>query len=195
MIDSKNSPNTKRNSTWKTFLIWSALALLIRWQLVEPRWIPSGSMLPTLEIQDRILIEKIRPRITRNNQKHLEIESVVVFQPPENLINAGYDSKSALIKRIVGVPGDQIEVHNGNLYRNGDAIEEPWIEEPINYEMNSYLLSANELWVLGDNRNNSLDSHIWGPLPEENIIGTAIWRYWPIKKFGPIRFPTQKKIG
>ena len=75
-----------------------------------------------------------------------------------------------------------------------ELVIEPWINDPMKYEMEAIIVPPLSLWVLGDNRNNSLDSHIWGPLPEENVLGTAIWRYWPLNKFGPIRFPTPKNI-
>lgn len=188
----KNQKNNKK-SDWFSFLIWLSLALLLRWQVIEPRWIPSGSMLPTLQIQDRILVEKVRPRIKHLQKHNLNTETVVVFHPPKQLVDAGYDEKSALIKRVVGIPGDKIEVHKGQLIRNGITVDESWLELPMNYEMDSITIPNHYLWVLGDNRNNSLDSHLWGLLPEENVIGTAIWRYWPIKRFGPIRFPTQRK--
>ncbi len=191
MSKSHSEQDPRTGNSWKNFLIWVLLALLLRWQVIEPRWIPSGSMLPTLKIQDRILVEKLRPRISQRTHKHLQIGSVVVFHPPSNLVEAGYDKDSALIKRLVGLPGDRLEVHEGELFRNGRLIVEPWIKEPINYEMNEFTVPENQLWVLGDNRNNSLDSHIWGPLPEKALIGTAIWRYWPLKSFGSIRFPDQ----
>ncbi len=190
-----SSPQKKtpdKRSNWGSLFIWILLAFLLRWQVIEPRWIPSGSMLPTLEIQDKILIEKIRPRLKAIRHEHLSRESVVVFAPPQQLIDAGYDKDSALIKRLVGLPGDKIEVKEGHLIRNGYPIKESWVEIPMNYEMAEITIPENYLWVLGDNRNNSLDSHLWGILPEKNIIGTAIWRYWPIRKFGPIRFPTHQ---
>ena len=190
MIPSNSNEDQKEFFKWKNFLIWILLALILRWQVIEPRWIPSGSMLPTLQIKDKILIEKIRPRLTRNFNKHLPYGTVVVFDPPPQLINTGYDPKDSLIKRLVGVPGDIIEVKEGKLYRNHTPIEEHWILNPMQYEMNPVQIPQEEIWVLGDNRNNSLDSHAWGTLPERNIIGTAIWRYWPIRNFGPIRFPT-----
>ena len=65
----------------------------------------------------------------------------------------------------------------------------------MEYEISPFIVPNDEIWVLGDNRNNSLDSHIWGGLPEENVIGTAVWRYWPINRFGSIRFPTPERIG
>ncbi len=184
----------KESFSWRSLLMWIALALLLRWQVLEPRWIPSGSMLPTLQLQDRILVEKLRPRIARNTHHAISRGTLIVFKPPQRLLNAGYRSDSALIKRVIGIPGDQIEVKNGELFRNGSLIKEAWRERPIDYAMDPVIIKDHQLWVLGDNRNSSLDSHLWGPLPEEKVIGTAVWRYWPLKSFGPIRFPDQQKI-
>ena len=172
---------------WRSLILWALLALLLRWVVVEPRWIPSGSMLPTLQVQDRILVEKIRPRISRIRHDHLNRGDVVVFAPPEQLVAAGYDPSAALIKRIVGLPGDQLQVSEGRLSRNGSPAEEPWLDETIDYGMDPVIVPEGQLWVMGDNRNASLDSHLWGPLPESRVIGTAFWRYWPLKRFGPIR--------
>ncbi|WP_320674410.1 signal peptidase I [Prochlorococcus sp. MIT 1341] len=190
---STNTTPTKKKAgiSWQNLFLWLVIALIVRWQILEPRWIPSGSMLPTLQIQDRILVEKITPRIYRRRNKSLKIGSVVVFHPPARLLEAGYDKNSALIKRVVGLPGDEIEIQNGQLFRNGELVKEIWRDSPINYEMEVIRIPEHQLWVLGDNRNNSLDSHLWGPLPEENVIGTAVWRYWPLQKFGPIRFSDQ----
>ena len=188
----KSSPKQERLG-WINLILWLFAAIIIRWQVIEPRWIPSGSMLPTLQIQDRILVEKIRPKLARFQHKQLNRGNLVIFHPPRNLIEAGYEKDSALIKRIVGIPGDRIEIINGQLWRNNLYIEETWLTDPILYEMGSVIVPENEIWVLGDNRNNSLDSHLWGALPQENVIGTAIWRYWPLDRFGSIRFPAQKQ--
>ena len=190
MPTNTTTSNKKAGISWQSLFIWIALALLIRWQVIEPRWIPSGSMLPTLKIQDKILVEKISPRLIRQTNNHIQRGTVVVFHPPSALVDAGYEYNSALIKRVVGLPGDQIKVKNGELFLNGELVKEPWRKTHIDYEMNVFTVPEHHLWVLGDNRNNSLDSHLWGPLPEGNVIGTAVWRYWPLKEFGPIRFPT-----
>ncbi len=189
-----NSPSTEKEPrssfSWQNLFLWVIIALLLRWQVVEPRWIPSGSMIPTLQIKDKILVEKIRPRFFRLKKIPLNYQSVVVFLPPEQLVDLGYESNKALIKRVVGLPGDHIKVESGNLYRNGEKIVENWRNAPMLYEMDEIIVPTDSFWVLGDNRNNSLDSHLWGPLPERNVIGTAVWRYWPLSRFGPIRFPT-----
>ncbi len=190
MASKSSTPDPYKRSGLINLVLWVAIALLIRWVVIEPRWIPSGSMLPTLQLQDRILVEKIRPRINRLRKVHLKRGRMVVFRPPNKLLAEGYNPKSALIKRVIGLPGDEVEVRDGKLFVNTQVIIEPWRKDPISYTMPPITIPNGQLWVLGDNRNNSLDSHLWGPLPEENVIGTAIWRYWPLYKFGPIRFPT-----
>ena len=189
-----SADSTTRQGSWRSLLLWVLLALLLRWQVVEPRWIPSGSMLPTLQLQDRILVEKLRPRLDRVRHQPLPLNSIVVFRAPEPLVQAGYDPDAALIKRVVGRPGDLLEVRDGRLWRNGDAVAEPWLGEEISYAMAPITVPENELWVMGDNRNASLDSHLWGPLPEADVIGTAILRYWPFSRFGPIRFSQQDAL-
>ena len=170
MSPSPSPPDRPREGGfWRSLILWALLALLTRWLVVEPRWIPSGSMLPTLQLQDRILVEKIRPPLEQQRGRQL-------------------------IKRLVGHPGDQLEVRDGLLIRNGEPVPEPWLDEPITYAMAPVTVPDHQLWVMGDNRNASLDSHLWGPLPEANVIGTAIWRYWPLNRFGPIRFSTTDGI-
>ena len=191
-------PEEKRNSIirdLKNLLIWIVIALIIRWQVIEPRWIPSGSMLPTLQIQDKILVEKLTPRIiSKSNLSKLK-NKIVVFNVPNQLIKAGYDADTALIKRVIGVPGDKVEVKEGNLYLN-DVVQDKYISDRnINYSTGPFIVPENSLWVMGDNRNNSMDSHVWGFLPYEKIIGKAILRYWPLNKIGPISFPVLNNFG
>jgi signal peptidase I len=175
---------------WRSLVLWLAVALLLRWLVIEPRWIPSGSMLPTLQLQDRILVEKLRPRL----QQPLPNGTIVVFHAPPVLVEAGYDPKAALIKRVVGQPGDAVEVRGGELLRNGTAVAEPWRQEPIDYSFGPLTVPEGNVLVLGDNRNASLDSHIWGPLPRQEVIGTAVFRYWPLNRFGMIRFSDLNRL-
>ena len=191
-------PEEKRNSIikdLKNLLIWIAIALIIRWQVIEPRWIPSGSMIPTLQIKDKILVEKISPKIISKSNLSKFKNDIVVFNVPDQLIKAGYEVDTALIKRVIGVPGDKVEVKEGNLYLN-DIVQDKYISDKnINYSIGPFIVPAESLWVMGDNRNNSMDSHIWGFLPYKKIIGKAIFRYWPLNKIGPIRFPPLNNIG
>jgi signal peptidase I len=188
MVSSPPAAAATTRGSWRRQLLgllaWSLVALLLRWTVIEPRWIPSGSMLPTLQLQDRILVEKIRPQLGLP----VRAGTIVVFHPPASLVDSGYDPDAALIKRVVGLPGDRIEVREGRLWRNGLAVQPDWSPERIDYQLPALTVPADHLLVLGDNRNASLDSHVWGPLPRKALIGTAVWRYWPLTRFGPIRF-------
>jgi signal peptidase I len=168
----------------RSLLVWLLLALVLRSAVIEPRWIPSGSMLPALQLQDRVLVEKLRSRLGVPFQPG----EIVVFRPPDPLLAAGYDPKAALIKRVVAVAGDTVEVRDGRLWRNGQPQVPDWTVAAIDYLLPPLTVPDGHLMVLGDNRNASLDSHLWGPLPARQVIGVAIWRYWPLPRFGPLRF-------
>ena len=152
-------------------------------------------MLPTLQIQDKILVEKLTPKITSKSNLSKLKNKIIVFNVPEQLIEAGYESDIALIKRVIGVPGDKVEVKEGNLYLNDIAQNNYISDKNINYSTGPYYVPEKSLWVMGDNRNNSMDSHIWGFLPYEKVIGKAIFRYWPLNNIGPIRFPGLNNVG
>ena len=191
------NPAEKKSSILKDFknlFIWIIIALIIRWQVIEPRWIPSGSMLPTLQIQDKILVEKLTPKITSKSNLFKLKNKIIVFNVPEQLIEAGYGSDIALIKRVIGVPGDKVEVKEGKLFLNDIAQDNYISDRNINYSTGPYIVPEKSLWVMGDNRNNSMDSHIWGFLPYEKVIGEAIFRYWPLNNIGPIRFPALNNV-
>ena len=192
------NPAEKGNSILKdlkNLFIWIVIALIIRWQVIEPRWIPSGSMLPTLQIHDKILVEKLTPKITSKSKLFKLKNKIIVFNAPQQLIEAGYESDIALIKRVIGVPGDKVEVKEGNLYLNDIAQNNFISDGDINYSTGPYIVPEKSLWVMGDNRNNSMDSHVWGFLPYEKVIGKAIFRYWPLNNIGPIRFPGLNNVG
>ena len=190
-----NSSDKKRVllKDFKNLVIWLIIALIIRWQVLEPRWIPSGSMLPTLQIKDKILVEKISPKLNFSSNLSKLKGQIIVFNAPNILVESGYDSNTALIKRVIGTPGDKIEVKEGNLYIN-DILQKKYpTDQEINYSIGPYVVPDYSLWVMGDNRNNSMDSHVWGFLPYEKVIGKALIRYWPLNKFGPIHFPNLNK--
>ncbi|MCY4055363.1 MAG: signal peptidase I [Cyanobacteria bacterium MAG CAR4_bin_6] len=159
-----------------------ALTTAVRQWVVEPRWIPSGSMVPTLQVRDLLLVDKLSPRLGCDPR----LGDVVVFRPPDALLAMGYDESQVLIKRVVGRSGDRVAVHDGRLERNGQALREPWTVAPMTYGQSEATVPPHHLWVLGDNRNNSLDSHVWGPLPRNRVVGRALIRYWPPRHWGGI---------
>ncbi|WP_310486659.1 signal peptidase I [Chamaesiphon sp. VAR_69_metabat_338] len=157
------------------------LAVFIRTFVAEPRYIPSESMLPTLEIGDRLIVEKL------SYYTHLpQRGDIVVFAPPPQLQEQGYLEEQAFIKRVIGLPGDKIEVKNGRVYIDGAPATERYIAEAPNYAMSPTIVPPDQLFVMGDNRNNSNDSHVWGFLPKTNVIGHACFRFWPIDRFGGV---------
>jgi len=157
------------------------LAFLIRTFVAEPRYIPSESMLPTLEIGDRLIVEKL------SYYSHPPLRGdIVVFAPPPQLQKQGYQGDQAFIKRVIGLPGDTIAVQDGRVFVNQQLLTEAYIAEPPNYLMSPMVVPPAQLFMMGDNRNNSNDSHIWGFLPRENIVGHACFRFWPLERFGGI---------
>jgi signal peptidase I len=176
--------------TLKTLGLSVVFAFGIRTAITEACYIPSGSMLPTLQINDKLMIDKISYRFSNPVRG-----DIVVFKPPVQLekeLNAENKQKDNFIKRVIGLPGERIQVKNGKVYINEKAISENYIDEAPNYNWSSNTLVSDGVvpkdhyLVLGDNRNNSYDSHYWGFVPKNKIVGKAVVRYWPIDRVGGI---------
>ncbi len=188
-IDSPHNSDTK--SAWGkkvrenaiTMGVALILAFIIRIFIAEPRYIPSDSMMPTLIQGDRLVVEKVAYNF---NLRPLTRGDIVVFQPPFKLQVLGYSKNQAFIKRAIATPGETVAVQNGIVYVNDRPLSEDYIAEVPQYNLNPLTVPPGQLFVMGDNRNNSNDSHIWGFLPQENIIGRAVFRFWPLARIGNI---------
>jgi signal peptidase I len=162
---------------WLTILVAFALVFgFVRPFVLEAFRIPSESMVPTLEVGDRVLANKFIYRFTEP-----ERGGIVVFKDVEG-------GEVDLIKRVVGVPGDEVEVRSGTLLVNGEPQNEPYLnrEIPDDSFFGPSRLSEGEVFVMGDNRANAWDSRVFGPLPVENIEGEAFMRFWPPTRIGTL---------
>lgn len=128
------------------------------------------SMNPTLENGEYILINKLAYKIGDPARG-----DIIVFEFPD-------DTSQDLIKRVIGLPGETVTIQDGQVSINGLLLEEPYIAAPPFYS-NTWVVDEGHLFVLGDNRNESKDSHEWGLLPMENVIGKAVLIYWPPPKW------------
>lgn len=156
------------------------LAIGMRQFVAEARVVPTGSMEPTVQINDRLVVEKISYLFNSP-----ERGDIIVFQAPEKaLVIAGATTNDAYLKRVIGLPGETVEIKDGKVFINDRAIRESYIKAPPNYTYNRATVPEGQYLVLGDNRNGSLDGHVWGFLPEESIIGKAAVRFWPPNRIG-----------
>jgi signal peptidase I len=174
---SQPSPENPWLEAAKTIVTAAILAFGIRTFVAEARYIPSSSMEPTLLINDRLIIEKISYHL--HDPKRGDI---VVFNPTKALQERNF--KDAFIKRVIGLPGDTIQVKNGIVYVNGGALSENYIAQKPEYNYGPVTVPPGQYLVLGDNRNNSYDSHYWGFVPKDKFVGRAFVRFWPFDRLG-----------
>ena len=149
----------------------------VRPYVVEAYRIPTESMVPTLEVGDRVLANKFVYRFTEPERR-----DVVVFD------SIAEDDDQTLIKRVVGIAGDEIQVQSGVLYVNGEEQEEPYLNDADQSRgfFGPTVVPEGHIFVMGDNRGNSADSRVFGPLPLENLKGEAFMRFWPVSKISTI---------
>jgi len=157
------------------------VAILVKLFVISSFAIPSESMYPTLQKGDRVLVNRL------SYQTHeLRRGDVIVFErPPKSPID-GPDAPKDLIKRVVGLPGDVVATHDGSVWVNGKRLEEPYVAEGVESTglEEGVKVPANHVWVMGDNRTNSADSRVFGPLSEQLVIGRAFARVWPVGRIG-----------
>lgn len=180
------------------------LALLIQAYFVKPYEIPSGSMLPTLRINQRILVDRVGMHFSSPH-----IGDIYVFHPPAHEVCADsaegenqlgedgraacavaqrQDSTQTYVKRVVGLPGDHLRIVNGQVIRNGTAEKAPYAVPcdgggECNFPQ-TIVVPKGDYYMMGDNRPDSLDSRFWGPVPRSWMIGQVFFTYWPPDRVG-----------
>ncbi len=188
-----------------TVAVAIGLALLIQAFIVKPYKIPSTSMLPTLNVGQRVLANRM--------DTSPSLGDVVVFHPPAGADNSAAPacgnpsqgregggqacdaptpaaSSQTFIKRVVGLPGDTLSIVNGHVIRNGVREKDPYIEPCVDAPTCTYAtpikVPAGMYYMMGDNRGGSDDSRFWGPVPQKWIIGVAFFTYWPPDRIGTL---------
>lgn len=162
---------------WVLLLASAAIiALILRTFVVEPRHVPTPSMVPTIMVGDRLYVEKLTPRFGT-----IKRGMIITFQAPEQ---TGH--KDHLVKRLIALGGDTVEIKDGQLYVNDQAVDEPYLAEPMISDYPKVTVPEGKLFVLGDNRNNSLDSRAWGFVNIEDVKGQALFTYFPLSQMGSL---------
>ncbi|MEA3406832.1 MAG: signal peptidase I [Chloroflexota bacterium] len=168
--------------SWLRELVESVLpalviVLVINVFLAQATRVEGQSMEPNLHNNQRLIIEKVTYRF--NKPEHGDI---VVLHPPQQ-------SGEPLIKRVIGVPGETLEIHDGQVYIDGQVIDEPYLDQPTWGTFGPILVPEGHVFVMGDNRRASNDSRAFGVVAFEDIIGRAWVRYWPLSEIGTVPAP------
>ena len=170
----KQKPSSLRNAVEWVVIAAGALlvAFVIKTFLLQAFYIPSLSMAPTLQINDRVLVNKLSYDLHDVHRGDL-----VVFESPPN---EGSQTKD-LIKRVVALPGETVESRDGRIVINGQVLDEPYLgPDVVTGALEKITIPADHYWVMGDNRGNSRDSRYFGAISESLIIGRAFVRVWPV---------------
>ncbi|HEY3414291.1 MAG TPA: signal peptidase I [Armatimonadota bacterium] len=172
---------------------WVVVFLILKPFFMQAFYIPSESMVPTLEKLDRLLVAKV-PFWYRGPERG----EILVFKAPQNADQDGIQRD--FIKRCIGLPGETLQVRANNVFINGTKLDEPYVAQDSNTDFGPparpnvdnfgpIVIPAGHYFMMGDNRRNSMDSRYWGPLDRNRIVGRAWVRFWPLGKIGMMRTP------
>lgn len=173
-----------RSRTIVEWLIVLAIAvlvsLLVRTYVFQTFSIPSGSMEPTLQVGDRILVSKLSVEFGTIHRG-----DILVFKAPPDVRSDCGDDVADLVKRVIGLPGDHLTSKGNTIYVNGSPLKQPWTHnEPIFRHIGRVTVPANHYFMMGDNEPNSCDSRYWGSIPRSSVIGKVFLRIWPLSRIG-----------
>jgi signal peptidase I len=180
----------------ETLVLTLIIFLVIQNFVAQPYKVQQQSMEHTLEPDQYVLVDKLTPRFDTYKRG-----DIVVFTPPPDWVQ---DDGTPFIKRVIGVGGDKIEIHDGGVYVNGTALNEPYLyrdtpDDPPQpttapADQSSWTVPDGDLFLMGDHRANSADSRAFGPVPTAQVIGRAWLSYWPIQHFGILQTPTYPEL-
>lgn len=173
----------------ETLVLTVVIFLGIQTFVAQPYKVQQSSMENTLLPDQYVLVDKLTPRWAPYVRG-----DIIVFDPPATWSGA---NGVPFIKRVIGLPGDHVQLRDGKVYVNGDPLDEPYIftsdgarTEPAPGGPAEWLVPAGELFVMGDHRDQSADSRTFGPIEMSHVVGRAWLRYWPVERFGILATPT-----
>lgn len=179
------SGEARRNAIeWAVVLVGAVLlALVLRTLLLQAFWIPSPSMESTLLVKDRVLVNKISYQLHDINRG-----DVIVFRRTDAEVANSPDLPRDVIKRVIALEGEQIEITNNTVYIDGQELREPYLDEGvITSDFEAEVVPEGHVFVMGDNRELSLDSRFeTGPIAHDRVVGRAFFLFWPVGRAGPL---------
>jgi signal peptidase I len=199
--ESEESPEKPRKRSFLAelpglLLTALTIAVLIKTFLIQPFWIPSESMLPTIEVNDRVMVNKLafdlgEPErgdvVVFRDPREADIEESI----PEAVIRSVLEAvgvrtrgRDDLIKRVIGLPGEVVEIQDNRILIDGVPIAEPYLPDLLMADEGPFEVGSEQVFVMGDNRNASFDSRRFGPVPFDDLVGQAFLTIWPISNIG-----------
>lgn len=182
VASAKKNPKSRRRAVieWAVIVVVAlVVSLVIRTFVFETYFVPSGSMIPTLQIGDRIIVDKLSVDFGTINTG-----DIVVFKAPADVAADCGDDVADLVKRVIGLPGETLTSKGNTIYINGKALKENWPHtEPFGTAIKKITLKKNQYFMIGDNHLPSCDSRVWGTVPRSAIIGKVFLRVWPLSNF------------
>jgi signal peptidase I len=174
-VSIEQPPSTLRSVVEWVLIVAGAVlvAIVIRTFVLQAFYIPSASMEPTLDIDDKVLVNKLSYKVHDINRG-----DIVVFERPPGETDPKIKD---LIKRVIGLPGDTIEAHDGHIYVNSRRLNEPYLPDGLQTApLAKQTVPDDNIFVMGDNRGSSKDSTVFGPISKDLVVGRAFIRVWPV---------------
>jgi signal peptidase I len=194
-VDESPPPVSKRRSRQKSVIEWAIVivvavlvSLLIRTFVFQTFYIPSGSMEPTLQVGDRIIVDKVAVEFGT-----IHTGDILVFKAPTAVATVCGDAVADLVKRVIATPGETVKSVGNKIYVKDQRLGEPWhvLKQPWSHvaevgakPIATTYVTANHYFMMGDNEPDSCDSRYWGLLPRSDVIGKAFVRIWPLRRAG-----------
>ncbi len=186
-LDAVGAPEMRRPRRRHVAAEWAlvigaaiVMSLVMRTLVLQTYFIPSGSMEPTLQIGDRLIVDKLSVDFGTINRG-----DIVVFKAPSAVSRDCHDAVTDLVKRVIGLPGDHLTSKGNIIYVNGRPLQENWPHvEPLGPPIGHVTVPTNHYFMVGDNHPYSCDSRTWGTVARSHIIGKAFVRIWPLARLG-----------